>query len=45
MRKHIFQGMVRAPLTEAAPSLDEMGAKERAQAGEHAAAGGLGRRL
>ena len=45
MRKHIFQGMIRAPLTEAAPSLDEMAAKELAQAVEHAARRRLGRSL
>ncbi len=45
MRKHIFQGMFRAPLTETAPSPDEAAAAELARAVERAARRRLGRSL
>lgn len=45
MRKHLFQGMIRAPLTEAAPAADDAATAELAQALEHAARRRLGRSL
>lgn len=45
MRKHIFQGMIRAPLTEAAPAADDAATAELAQAVDRAARRRLGRSL
>lgn len=45
MRKHIFQGMVHSPLTEAAPASDDAALAELAQAMERAARRRLGRSL
>jgi Ni,Fe-hydrogenase III small subunit len=45
MRKHLFQGMIHAPLTEAAPVADDMATAELAQAVERAARRRLGRSL
>ncbi|MBX5454493.1 MAG: NADH-quinone oxidoreductase subunit NuoB [Acidobacteriia bacterium] len=45
MRKHIFQGMIHAPLTEAAPAPDDAALAELAQAVERTARRRLGRSL
>jgi len=45
MRKHIFQGMIRAPLTEPAPMPDDAAMAELAQALERGARQRLGRSL
>jgi Ni,Fe-hydrogenase III small subunit len=45
MRKHIFQGMIRVPLTEAAPHADEAALAELAQAIDRSARRRLGRSL
>jgi len=45
MRKHIFQGMIHRPLTEAAPTADDAATAELAQAVERAARRRLGRSL
>ncbi|HXP30002.1 MAG TPA: NADH-quinone oxidoreductase subunit NuoB [Stellaceae bacterium] len=45
MRKHIFQGLVRNPLTEAAPSPDQAAIAELAAALDRAARRRLGRSL
>ncbi|MGB8182454.1 MAG: NADH-quinone oxidoreductase subunit NuoB [Stellaceae bacterium] len=45
MRKHLFQGMIHAPLTEAAPVADDAATAELAQAVERAARRRLGRSL
>ncbi len=45
MRKHIFQGMIHAPLTEEAPAADDAALTELAQSVERAARRRLGRSL
>jgi Ni,Fe-hydrogenase III small subunit len=45
MRKHLFEGMIRRPLTEAAPALDEAALAELATAVDRAARRRLGRSL
>ena len=45
MRKHIFQGIVRAPLTEPAPQADDTAMQELAASLERAARRRLGRSL
>jgi Ni,Fe-hydrogenase III small subunit len=45
MRKHIFQGMIHAPLTEPPPTADDAALSELAQAVERAARRRLGRSL
>ena len=45
MRKHIFQGMIHAPLTEAAPTPDDEALRELAQAIERTARRRLGHSL
>ncbi|HYL34141.1 MAG TPA: NADH-quinone oxidoreductase subunit NuoB [Stellaceae bacterium] len=45
MRKHLFQGMIHAPLTETAPVADDAATAELAQALERAARRRLGRSL
>jgi len=45
MRKHIFQGLIRAPLTEAAPVADDAATAELAGTLERAARRRLGRSL
>jgi Ni,Fe-hydrogenase III small subunit len=45
MRKHIFEGMIRRPLTENAPTADDTATEELAQAVERAARRRLGRSL
>jgi len=45
VRKHIFQGMIRPPLTEAAPGTDDAALAELAQALERTARRRLGRSL
>jgi Ni,Fe-hydrogenase III small subunit len=45
MRKHIFQGMIQSPLTEAAPPADDAALAELARALERAARRRLGRSL
>lgn len=45
MRKHIFQGMIHAPLTEAAPTADDTALAELGRAVERVARRRLGRSL
>ncbi|HTZ76344.1 MAG TPA: NADH-quinone oxidoreductase subunit B family protein [Stellaceae bacterium] len=45
MRKHLFEGMIKAPLTEAAPATDDAALKELATALDRAARRRLGRSL
>lgn len=45
MRKHLLQGMINAPLTEAAPAADDAATAELVQAVERAARRRLGRSL
>src|SRR5271154_4020218 len=45
MRKHLFEGMIRSPLTEAAPLPDEAALAELAAGVDHAAQRRLGRSL
>jgi len=45
MRKHLLEGMIRKPLTEPAPAIDDAAATELAQAVERAARRRLGRSL
>jgi Ni,Fe-hydrogenase III small subunit len=45
MRRHLFQGIIHAPLTEAAPAPDEAAMKELAAALDRAARRRLGRSL
>jgi Ni,Fe-hydrogenase III small subunit len=45
MRKHLFQGLIRSPLTEAAPRADEAATAELAAALERSARRRLGRSL
>jgi len=45
MRKHLFQGMINAPLTEAAPAPDDAATAELVRAVERAARRRLGRSL
>jgi Ni,Fe-hydrogenase III small subunit len=45
MRKHLFEGLIRAPLTERAPLVDEGAVAELAQALDRAARRRLGRSL
>ena len=45
MRKHLFEGMIRSPLTEEAPAADDAAAAELAQALDRVARRRLGRSL
>ena len=45
MRKHLFEGMIRSPLTEAAPLPDDSALAELAAGVDHAAQRRLGRSL
>jgi Ni,Fe-hydrogenase III small subunit len=45
MRKHVFEGIVRAPITESAPAVDEAAARELAASLERVARRRLGRSL